>query len=499
MGARAWIAWTVAMALASPCLAQDARPADDVLEFRSVTPPPKVQPAAPVQRIPTIQTIQPTRTFANAMPTIQVGRPQPLPRFATEESQDEPGQPPRPAPITPPSLPGETLRTSTGSIPQAPINTPILVESTPPLAEWASTLNRPIAAADPFWVKAEYWVGWVEGMQLPALVTTASPGTPRAFAGLLGNPNTDFVVAGSAANGARNGVKFDTGFWFPRNDQLGVEFGGSMLESQSSIYAIRSDGTKILARPFFDVTSNSQQAVLVAFPGVSGGRIDVTASSGNFYEGHLDLIERTIDTGTFRADSIIGYRFYRYDERVVIQQTAMPQEAAFIPGTVIQSFDDFRTRNEFHGIDMGVRFRFLLSDDWSLGLLAKVALGRQVRESNVSGGQQSFVPGQTASIQQGGVLALTSNIGTRSKSDWSVLPELGVNLGYQVTTNMKLTFGYSLLLMQGISRASDQIDINVNPGLLPPSTLSNPAFPAPLLRRDDVWIQSLNLGLEFVF
>jgi hypothetical protein len=495
MGARAWIAWTVAMAVASPCLAQEARPADDgatVLEFRSVT-------STASKTVSTKIPPQTPRSFSSAMPTIQVGRPRPMPRFATEESQDEPGQPPRPVPITPPPLPGESPRLPQGVTIAAPLATPVYVESNAPLAEWASTLNRPVPIANPFWVKAEYWVGWVEGMQLPALATTATPGTPRAFAGLLGNPNTNFVIAGSAANGARNGFKFDTGFWFPRNDQLGVEVGASMLESQSSIFAARSDGTTILARPFFDVPAATQQAILLGFPGVSAGRIDVTASSGNFYESHVDLVERTIDTGTFRADSILGYRFYRYDERVSIQQVALPQEAAFIPGTVIQSFDDFRTRNEFHGVDMGVRFRFLLNEEWSLGVLAKVAVGRLTRESTVSGGQQSFVPGQNPNVQQGGVLALTSNLGTRSKSDWSVLPELGVNLGYQMTSNLKVTFGYSLLLMQGISRASDQIDINVNPALLPPSTLSNPAFPAPLLRRDDVWIQSVNLGLEYVF
>lgn len=495
MGARAWIAWTVAMAMASPCLAQDARPADDgtVLEFRSANP------VAPAPRRAISQPAPAVRTFANAMPTIQVGRPQPLPRFGMEESQDEPGQPPRPVPITPPPLAGDPPRFQTGVVPQAPVNTPVLVESNPPVAEWASTLNRPVAAANPFWVRGEYWLGWTESMQLPTLATTSTPGTPRAAAGLLGNPNTAYVITGSAANQARSGFKFDTGFWFPRNDQLGLEAGVSMLESRTSIFAARSDGSQILARPFFDIANKTQQAILLGFPGVSAGRIDVSATSGNFYEGHLDLVERTVDTGHFRAESILGYRFYRYDERVSIQQVALPQEAAFIPGTVIQSFDDFRTRNEFHGVDMGVRFRFLLNEEWSLGLLAKVAVGRLSRDVNVSGGQQAFVPGQTPVVQEGGVLALTSNIGSRGKTDWAVLPEFGVNLGYQMTSNLRFTLGYSLLLMQGISRASDQIDINVNPALLPPSAGTSPAFPGPLLRRDDVWIQGLRFGLEYEF
>jgi len=496
----AWIAWTVAIAVPSACLAQGASDDGTVLDFRSVAPsasvvsrPQPFRPAAPAAS-------QSRRAATNVMSSIQVGMPQPIHRFATEESQDEPGQPPRPAPVTPPPVGGEVPPQPPQSIPpQAPLYpTQILpAEGSYIVPNW--TIPRhPVPVRNTYWVGAEYWLGWIEGMQLPALATTSPAGTPRETVGRLGESTTQYLVAGSAANQPRSGFKIDAGFWFPSNDQLGLEAGFSTLSSQSSIYALSSDGSTILARPFFDKTNAAQQAVLVAFPGVSAGRIDVQAQSGNFYESHIDLVERTIDSGTFRAESIIGYRFYRYDERLFIQQTVLPG-APFATGTAISSFDDFKTRNEFHGLDLGLRYKFLVRDDFNLGLLAKVAVGRVNRDISILGAQQTFVPGQPLATDQGGVLALASNIGHQAKSDWAVLPEFGLTLGYNVRPNLRFNVGYTLFLMQGISRAADQVDININPNLLPPSLGVGPAFPAAFTKRDDVWIQTVRVGFEYDF
>src|SRR5438876_765945 len=41
---------------------------------------------------------------------------------------------------------------------------------------------------DHWWVSADYLFGWVRASKLPPLVTTSLAGTPRAEAGVLGEP-----------------------------------------------------------------------------------------------------------------------------------------------------------------------------------------------------------------------------------------------------------------------------------------------------------------------
>jgi hypothetical protein len=55
--------------------------------------------------------------------------------------------------------------------------------------------------------------------------------------------------------------------------------------------------------------------------------------------------------------------------------------------------------------------------------------------------------------------------------------------------------------MNDIVRAHDQVNLTVNPGLFPPPTAAagSPSEPSFTLHRGDVWIQAINLGLEYTF
>src|SRR5205085_11647407 len=109
-------------------------------------------------------------------------------------------------------------------------------------------------------------------------------------AGILGQPTTTTLFGGGPADtDARSGFRFGVGYWFGSERVVGAEVGFMMIESRANLFTASSDQTPIIARPFTDVNSFSQQAVLVAFPGVSNGSVAVRAASGNFYEGHFDL------------------------------------------------------------------------------------------------------------------------------------------------------------------------------------------------------------------
>src|SRR5262249_32333913 len=147
--------------------------------------------------------------------------------------------------------------------------------------------------------------------------------------------------------------RIGAGSWLDADRTLGIEAGFSLLESNATIFGGASDGTTILARPFLSALDNSSQSALIAFPGSSSWSIVVRAEPCTLSSPHRDFVEKFYD-GPFRAEALLGYRYYRYDEGLNVQQLITPTAAPFVPGTQIATFDDFVTHNEFHGADLGL-------------------------------------------------------------------------------------------------------------------------------------------------
>jgi hypothetical protein len=349
------------------------------------------------------------------------------------------------------------------------------------------------------WVSAEYVLGFFSGDRLPPLVTTSPAGTARLSAGVVGEPHTTILFGGETVNeDTRMGFRVGLGYWFNPERTLGIEAGFLLLESEARTFAAASNGTTILARPFFDISNGLRDSDLIAFPGSSAGSVAARASSGNLLMTTVDLTENVLDTGWFRLDSLLGYRFYTYGEGVSVHQriTNIPNA----PGTVFASEDDFGTNNTFHGGDFGLRMKFAW-EDFSLGLLSKLAVGRVERDVKIVGGSLTTAPGAAPVAREGGVLALKSNIGETHNDDWSLVPELGATLGWRVTPNVCVTVGYSVLWLDRIARAADQIDLSVNPSFFPTATgtPSGVSRPTVLGIRNDVWFQTINVGVEFTY
>jgi hypothetical protein len=297
----------------------------------------------------------------------------------------------------------------------------------------------------------------------------------------------------------RSGFRFELGAAFGPDQNFGVEAGVMVLESQVTLFGASSTGTPILARPFFDAAMGSPQAQLIAFPGVASGSVDVRATSGNFYEAHFDFSEKVIDDHGFRVDALLGYRFYRFDEGLRIRGTENPTDPNFAAGTQIVTTDSFGTHNEFHGLDLGVRTQFTW-EKLSVGLLAKLAVGNVQHRVAISGSQTTTVPGLAPVTQSGGLFALASNNGTFGGHDWEILPEVGINLSWGVTSYLSVRVGYSILWLKDLARPGDQIDTSVNPALFPPVQAgAAPSRPAFHLVTQDAWVQSLSLGVGFSY
>lgn len=378
-----------------------------------------------------------------------------------------------------------------GSIP------PPLTEA-PPAAACCSDGGDCHAPCQRFWLTTDYLVGWIQGGNLPAMVTTSPAGTPSTAAGILGSPTTSVLFGGAVNDEARSGFRIDSGYWFNHDATLAVYAGYMMLESQDTGFSASSPGTPILARPFTDATTGLPQANLIAFPGSSAGAVALRERSGNFMEGHAGMMERLLDTGNFRLFPMFGYRFFRYDEGLRVRQSISPTGGAFVPGTTVVSGDDFAARNEFNGANFGLQTQVAWRS-LSLNLLTQVAAGKLHRIVDINGSTTTTVPGAAPVTAVGGLYALSSNIGHFPSNDWTVLPEFGLTFGWQVRPHVQVRLGYTLLLLNDIARAAGQIDQTVNPGLLPPATGTGPARPTFDLVRQDIWLQAASVGVQYTF
>jgi hypothetical protein len=75
-----------------------------------------------------------------------------------------------------------------------------------------------------------------------------------------------------------------------------------------------------------------------------------------------------------------------------------------------------------------------------------------------------------------------------SRDDFSVVPEFGLNLNYQISQNMRAYIGYTLIYWFNTTRPGDV------------SGASNPRVTLPSQPdSSDFWAQGLNAGFEFRF
>jgi hypothetical protein len=350
-----------------------------------------------------------------------------------------------------------------------------------------------------WWGEVDYLFAFVRGSNLPILATTSVPGTPKAIAGIPGATGSSILFGGGWVNDdLRSGIRFGLGCWCNSDQTFGMEAGFTLIESQAALFSLNADNGSILARPFIDARNSTPQAVLVAFPGNSTGSLTIRAGSENFYGAHVDLVEKAIDSDWFRLISLFGYKYYRYDENIRFQQVINGTGGDFVPGTQVFSNDGFSTRNTFHGVDMGFRSQFLWNN-LTIDVLTKLAVGRVFRVYDAAGDETTIVPGLPPVVRQGGILALGTNQGVFSSHDWKVVPEAGVTLSWQVRPNVNVRAGYSFIFLNGVARAADQIDTTINPNFFPGNSQTGVLRPSAPHIRSDMWIQSLNLGVQITY
>jgi Putative beta barrel porin-7 (BBP7) len=366
------------------------------------------------------------------------------------------------------------------------------------------------------WVGAEYLLWWVKDARLPPLVTTGSAvPTQIPPPGALGGLGTVGLFAGEGVDrDPFSGGRFTAGYWLDCGQTKGIEASYFFLGSRSKDFTSNSSGapgSRVLARPFFDVSSGLPNAELIAFPGLASGTVAVhstTRLQGPEANLICNLCCSCGDCGdcdgparSYRVDLISGFRYLDLREGLGVGENTqiLPAAPLFAPAN-IRAFDQIDTRNQFYGGQLGVRAE-VRQNRLFANVTGKLALGDTHQTVDSNGATTITPPGAPATVRPGGLLALPSNTGRFSRDKFSVVPEGSVNVGYQVTDNLRVSVGYTFLYWSDVVRPGDALDLRVNSTRVPTSLVppSGPAAPLFTFRSSDFWAQGIAFGVELLF
>jgi hypothetical protein len=375
-----------------------------------------------------------------------------------------------------------------------------------------------------FWVRSDWIMWWTSGAALPPLVTNSpSPTTQQpGQAGALGQPGTTIVFGDSTVyNDGRAGVRIAFGGWLDKCHRYGLEADWMTLGGKSISFSQTSNGTSsvtgnpIVSRPFFNVQSNAEDSEPVAYPGLVTGTVSV---SGNDYFESVgatlrynlccnsceDLCQASCGdecggTGCdpcslyyCRTDLLLGYRNYVLGDNLTIHE-----DLVFVDTNNLIT-DSFRTRNEFHGAEIGLNTQ-LRRGRWSLDFLTKMALGSTRQSTTIHGSTTFIQTGAALDFPGVGIYAGPTNSVTPTTNQFSVIPQLGLEMGYQLTCRARVYVGYNVIYWATVKRAGEQIDRNIDPSNWAPIQEGALPFPAYQARQTSFWAQGLNVGAEFRF
>jgi hypothetical protein len=435
----------------------------------------------------------------------------------------------KPAPASPVSTPEATHqqrpavvpaggRQTSDSPPKQPgsddpvLHPPAKVVEPTPVPEPVAPAAGPVAYHDRLmhptgrvWTRLEYLLWATSGQHVPPAITTAPAGTPANFAGVVSNPGTEILFPRDRANNEfRGGFRLTGGVWLDDSQSLGLEGDFFFVNQSKKGLTVASDagGNQILARPFVNALTGAPVAILASFPGLSRGVLDVRAENG-VGGGGVNLLYDLAADPCNRFDLILGYRYVGVFDEVSFEQdsTALAAQPGLPFATRTQVLDRFNTENHFNGAVFGFGGE-RRSGVWFLAGRTTIAFGG-VKQVVITDGRTVITPATgVPQISFQGLYAQESNIGTRERTWFAILPEVSLRLGVQFSESTRFYFGYNWMYLSSVVRAGNQVDTRVNTDFLPggPDVVFGPQLPRlHRPRKTDFWMQGLNFGMEMRF
>jgi hypothetical protein len=348
-----------------------------------------------------------------------------------------------------------------------------------------------------FWASADWWLAWIKGGAFPILITqgAASDTVP----GALGQQGTMVRFGGGeAVPHDRQGARFQLGVWMDGEECLGVEVGGAFLASRNVGTEVASPGTPVVARPFFNVSTQQQDSSLVTFPGMAAGAVSIESGT-RLWGADASFLATLIGSHDYPVRLLLGFRYFDlHDDLTVTENVQVNSTSPVLPGQQVTVRDNFACDNSFFGGNIGLRAAYTVrrlelraTTECALGLCQELVSVAGLTDINGPAARQTF---------PAGLLAVSSNSGDHLRNVFAVVPEVDVDARYEITRHLIVSAGYSFMYWSQVARAAQQVDTNVNPNLVPTSvTFGQPATleqPQLSIRNTDFWVQGVHLGVE---
>jgi hypothetical protein len=329
---------------------------------------------------------------------------------------------------------------------------------------------------------------------VPPLVTTGD-------AGILGAPGTRVLFGGDGLDyGNFSGARVTLGGWCDPCRKLGVEASAFLLERRSVGFSAASDaaGNPLLAIPFFNAVTNVEDALIIAAPAAFAGNVAVSSAS-RLWGAEVNGFGNIGRFGRWDVDWLAGARYLDLREELGLTAFRLDLAAPGAGDTLLFS-DQFETRNQFYGGQVGARGRWCCGR-LDLDVVGKLALGVTHQVVDRSGQVSATIAPAPPIIDNGELFVQPSNQGRATRDAFTVIPQIQLKLGYYLTERLRVTLGYDFLYSSSVARAGDQIDRTLN--LQQSPIFANPALPAGGPARpaggvndSDFWVHGLSLGLE---
>ena len=353
------------------------------------------------------------------------------------------------------------------------------------------------------WFRGEaiYW--WSKSSPLPTpLVTQGNPAD--SIPGAIGQPGTSILIGNQNVNlPAQGGGRFTFGFTFDAEQTWGAEASYMFLSNVSVSQSVSSNGSAgspLLAFPFNDPTVPGESASLISSPGNYAGFATVTTQS--LLQGvDLNILHNQYNSNGIRVDFLGGFRNVDLREDVNFQ-TQSPNVGD--PFSFYNTFDEFKTNNTFYGGQVGARASYDVSHLFFMNATTKLAFGEMFENVSINGGTFTNIGGGFSSAN-GAYLTNPSNIGSMTRNQFAVIPELNLNFGIRLRPWASIIVGYSFLYISSVARPGEQIDRVINSANSPAigsnfsGSVTNPARPSLSVTNTDFWAQGLNFALEIRF
>jgi hypothetical protein len=347
-----------------------------------------------------------------------------------------------------------------------------------------------------FSLSGEALVWWIKDSPAPP---------PLVSTGLIGAPGTAVILGGKErGTGEQPGFRLTTAY--RPDERRGIEASFFYLSPQSAARSAGSSGesgSQNLFIPFFDVTIPGENVTNLSDEERFSGQA-VEKLSARFLGAELNGVMTVASSAAGRVELLGGFRHLNLSEAFSFRTNSPDLAEGRV--NIFETKDEFDTKNRFYGGQAGVRARHGIGR-WSLEGSAKLALGAMVQSVEIDGFllTNEFNGGGEPESFPGGYFAQPTNMGRRSRTVFAAVPEVKLNLAYDLTRRLTIFLGYTFLYAHNMVRPGTQIDRGINPtqnasftGTMP-SLLVGPARPKFSFRSSSFWAQGVNLGLTYRF